>query len=77
MTGDEWQKFVLDFEGAREYLSEMSDIVEAWAVKEDVAMDAKIGNTIKVIAIIFIVVIVLLFILAFSIKKIRLRDFLL
>ena len=60
MEGGEWSQFNTDFEAARGYLSDMSDIVEAWAEKEDAAMDAQINKTVVTLAIIFAIVVVLL-----------------
>lgn len=66
MDGGEWSNFNVDFETARGYLSDMSDIVEAWAEKKDAAMDSQIGRTIMMIMIVFAVVVILLFLLAFT-----------
>ena len=61
-TGD-WNVFCTDFETTRETLSELSDIVEAWAEKEDAALNKTIHNTVIRLIIIFVVIIVALFVL--------------
>ena len=54
-SGD-WSKFNDDFSSAREYLSEMTDIVESWASKEDNMMNAQIKHRIIVISVIFVTI---------------------
>ncbi|MBO6215711.1 MAG: methyl-accepting chemotaxis protein [Lachnospiraceae bacterium] len=61
-TGD-WTAFNVDFAATREALSNMSDIVEAWAEKEDAILSQEIHSRIIRIVIIFAALIVLLFII--------------
>lgn len=64
-NGD-WNQFSANFETARGYLSDMTDIVEAWAEEEDALMTSQIHHNILVISIIFMVVtiIVIVFVIA-------------
>ncbi len=61
------------FSVAREYLSEMQDVAEAWAENEDVAMNKKISDQVIIISIVFtvLVVILLIFCLIFANKMIH------
>ena len=52
----EWHTYLDNFETARGYLSDMTDIVEAWAAKEVAIQEAATKRTILISAIIFIAV---------------------
>ena len=69
MTGDV-EQYATQFEDARDYLSGMSDAVEAWADYEAEAQTAKIHQQILVVAIVFMIVAVILLVLALAINQI-------
>ncbi len=68
MEGD-WNAFAEAFNEAREYLSEMTDITEAWAGAEKATMDASMNRMILILSIIFAAVCVVLFILGLVISR--------
>lgn len=64
-NGD-WTQYEADFEAARSYLSDMTDIVEAWAGEEDKLMTSQIHHNILVISVIFIVITVVVVLLVIA-----------
>ena len=70
-----WQAFNLQFEETRGYLSEMSDLVEAWAEKEDAALSTQISNKITMIIAIFVAIIVIIAIFAVVMLIMILKGF--
>ncbi len=66
--------FMICFESTRSYLSEMTDITEAWAASEVQKKTAQITRTIAVSAILFSVVAVVLFLLALIISAVITRS---
>ena len=69
MTGDV-EQYATQFETAREYLSGMSDAVEAWADYEASAQTAKIHRQILAVGIIFVIVAVVLLVIALAVNQI-------
>lgn len=65
----DWNDFALTFEAARGYLSDMSDIVEAWALEEKAAMDASMNQMILILCIIFAAICIALFIIGLVISR--------
>ena len=59
------EQFIIQFEATREYISDMSDIVESWVVQEKATNAASITSKIKVSAAILSVIAVIL--LAFTV----------
>ncbi|MBQ8983970.1 MAG: hypothetical protein IJ079_10335 [Lachnospiraceae bacterium] len=63
-TGEgDWIRFCQDFEVTRESISEMSDIVEAWATEEDQKMIKDIQKNVITLVVIFTIVAVILIVL--------------
>ncbi len=63
MTG-EWGLFVNDFAGVRDYLSNMTDITEAWALETEEKLTAENNSRIRNSAIIFGLILVALMVLS-------------
>lgn len=61
-----WTEYDNSFSTARGYLSEMTDIVESWAVEEDTAMTSQIHHNIFVISIIFVIITVVVVVLVIA-----------
>lgn len=64
-----WQDFMTEFSRARGYLSDMSDIVEKWAVNEVDRQEAVTHRTILISAVIFILIAVALVVIALFIAR--------
>lgn len=69
-TGEgDWIKFNEDFEVTRESLSEMTDIVETWAAKEDELLIKNIKKDITKISVVFTIVAILLLVFVIMIAN--------
>ena len=64
-----WKNFIEEFSTARGFLSDMSDIVEEWAVNEVVKQEAAIRKVILISAVIFIVIAAVLILIALLIAR--------
>jgi methyl-accepting chemotaxis protein len=68
----EWGNFNNEFGGVRDFLSEMTDICEAWAQKEETLIKDEINSRINTSIIIFtIIVLIMLVISVIVIKNVR------
>lgn len=65
----DWSKYADDFEGTREHISEMTDIIEVWAEKEDKLLNSSIKSSIFAAAGIFTAAMVIVFILLLATAK--------
>ncbi len=64
MESPQWNAFEEQFDSLRDYISEMTDIVESWAETESSEFSASIRKSNTTLFIIFIIIIILLLILA-------------
>ena len=61
-----WTEYDASFATARGYLSEMTDIVEAWAVEESKLLTSQIHHNILVISIVFMVITIIVLLLVIA-----------